>query len=98
MADPAKHPCTVRDGRFVEPCTSLANAFDGTPMGSGRALFLMSMTNLRTLVPTRSFVVLRMGNHLKKGIALNCCPFCGERIDAPFSGSDGDNQGATDHG
>lgn len=75
--------CTVRDKRFVEPCASLRGAFDGHPAGRGRGLFLTTLTNLTTFKPSRSFVVLRMGEHVKKGVVLNCCPFCGERIDAP---------------
>lgn len=96
----AEHvPCAVRDGRFVEPCTSLARSFDGSPMGKGRGLFLFNMVNLNTLTPTRSFVVLRMGEHKEKGVALNVCPFCGERIDAPFCepaalGADASTEGA----
>lgn len=80
--------CTVRDKRFVEPCASLRTAFDGHSHGRGRGLFMLTLTNTATLKPSRSFVVLRMGEHVKKGVALNCCPFCGERIDAPFAADD----------
>ncbi len=55
------YPCKVHDGRFVEPCSSLEGAFDGNGFGRGRALFLYELTNLKTLKPSRSFVVLRMG-------------------------------------
>lgn len=85
MADDTYKTCSVRDGRFVEPCSSLWSTFEGSAFGKGRALFLYIMVNLKTLTPTRSFVVLRMGDHKQKGIAINVCPFCGERIDAPFA-------------
>ena len=80
----SNYPCKVDDGLFVRPCTSLAGAMDGSSAGKGRALFLSQYINLRTGKPSRSFVVLRMGQHIKDGIAVNVCPFCGERIDAPF--------------
>ena len=79
------YPCKVRDGKFVEPCTSLAGAMDGHPFGKGKALCLYEMSDLKSGKPSRSFVVLRMGQHRTKGITLNFCPFCGERIDASFN-------------
>ena len=82
MAKPRR--CKVGDGNFVEPCPNLMDAFDGSSFGRGRALFLQQLTHIPTMKPSRSFVVLRMGKHKEKGIVLNCCPFCGERIDAPL--------------
>ena len=79
------YPCKVRDGKFVDPCTSLEGAMFGSPFGRGNGLFLYDLSNLKTGKPTRSFVVLRTGKNSERGVALNCCPFCGERIDAPFS-------------
>ena len=81
---PKPRKCRVRDGQFVEPCPSLQDVFDGSGFGKGRALFLQQLTHIPTMKPSRSFVVLRMGKHKDKGIVLNCCPFCGERIDAPI--------------
>lgn len=77
--------CSVTDGRFIVPCDTLASVFEGDGFGTGRALFLMELTSFNTLKPSRSFIVLRMGEHKPKGIVLNCCPFCGERIDAPVA-------------
>ena len=85
MTDDPYKKCSVRDGRFVEPCSSLAGAFDGNAWGKGRGLFLQELTDLTTGKPSRSFVVLRMGKHREKGVVLNCCPFCCERIDAPIA-------------
>lgn len=76
--------CGVRDGKFVEPCETLRSVFDGHSFGRGRRLLLQQLTHIPTLKPSRSFVVLHMGEHKEKGIVLNCCPFCGERIDAPL--------------
>lgn len=71
-------PCTVRDGRFVEPCATLASV-------EGRAVSHQHFTNFKTGAPARSFFVLKSGDHQKKGIVLNVCPFCGTRIDAPVN-------------
>ncbi len=72
-------PCSVRDGKFVEPCTTLASVV-------GKSVSHQHFTNFKTGQPARSFFVLKSGEHQKKGIVLNCCPFCGERIDAPVQG------------
>lgn len=80
----SNEPCKVRDGRFIEPCVAMIGAFDGSSAGKGRALFMSQYINIKTGEQSRSFVVLRMGDHIKNGVALNVCPFCGERIDAPF--------------
>lgn len=77
--------CTVDKGRFVVPCSTLETAFEGSAWGKGRGLFLNELTHFPTGTPSRSFVVLRLGQHRERGIVLNCCPFCGERIDAPVS-------------
>lgn len=69
--------CTVRDGRFVVPCAVLADAVGGAVAHA----HYIDMTERK---PSRSFFVLKSGAHKHKGIAMNVCPFCGERIDAPF--------------
>lgn len=79
------YPCKVRDGKFVEPCTSLESAMFGSPFGRGNGLFLYEMSDLKVGKPTRSFVVLRTGKNVERGVALNCCPFCKAEIDAPFN-------------
>lgn len=77
MADDYK-PCRVRDGAFVEPCVTLARAV-------GKAVEHMHYVNFKTGKPSRSFVVLKSGEHRAEGIVMNHCPFCGTRIDAPVS-------------
>jgi hypothetical protein len=56
----------------------------GSPFGRGDGLFLYELSELTIGEPTRSFVVLRTGKYATRGVALNCCPFCKEAIDAPF--------------
>jgi hypothetical protein len=73
---PAK--CTVKDGRFVVPCVPLADAVGGAVDHA----HYIDMTNQK---PSRSFFVLKSGAYKGKGMAMNVCPFCGERIDAPFA-------------
>lgn len=80
--------CAVEDGRFVIPCDTLESVFDGNSWGKGRGLFLNELTHLPTGRRSRSFVLMRMGLHKDNGIVLNCCPFCGERIDAPVLGAE----------
>lgn len=82
---PKRKPCSVKDGRFVVPCEVLRSCFDGSAWGKGRALFLNELTHLPTGKPSRSFVVMRLGEHKDKGVVVNVCPFCGTRIDAPVA-------------
>ena len=69
--------CTVREGKFVVPCAPLADAVGG-------AVAHAHYIDMAGLKPSRSFFVLKSGAHKDKGIAMNVCPFCGERIDEPF--------------
>ena len=77
MSDDYK-PCSVRDGSFVEPCVTLASVV-------GKAVDHMTYIHMPTGKPSRSFFVLKSGEHREKGIVMNCCPFCGTRIDTPVS-------------
>jgi hypothetical protein len=74
--------CTVRDGRFVEPCVSLRKVIDGARVK------LVEYTDFNTMQPSRSFVSIHAGEFKKNGIVLNCCPLCGARIDAPVLNED----------
>lgn len=73
--------CTIRDGRFVVPCVPLADAVGGAVDHA----HYIDIANRR---PSRSYFVLKSGAYKAKGMAMNVCPFCGERIDAPFSDRD----------
>ena len=78
--------CTVREGKFVEPCDTLREAAEvgSPPSGKQRGLYWWQLSNLNTHKPTRSFFAIKTSSH-PKGLALNVCPWCGERIDAPFA-------------
>ena len=72
--------CTVRNEAFVEPCDALAMQCARAIRGGVEHVRLYANGE-----PTRSFIVLG-GNKARdiKPKALNACPFCAERIDAPF--------------
>lgn len=70
--------CTIKDGAFVVPCVPLADAVGG-------AVDHAHYYDMTTRKPSRSFFVIKSGAYKTKGMAINVCPFCGERIDAPFS-------------
>ena len=76
--------CTVREGRFVEPCVSLQSVIDGYGYGKKKGVFHMTLTNMKEMKPSRSYVGIKTNNH-PNGFLFNVCPFCGERIDAPFN-------------
>lgn len=88
-----RNKCSVRDGRFVEPCDTLAKATDNPHGTFGRAkgIVCWNYTNMTTHEPSRTFFGIRT-NEFGKGIAFNCCPFCGERIDQPFNPDEAEPQ------
>ncbi len=71
--------CAVRDGRFVDPCHALSLRCAQGIRGGLEHVRLYANGE-----PTRSFVVLGgVRARQIKPVAINACPFCGERIDAP---------------
>lgn len=84
MAD-RKVKCSVRDGNFIEPCDSLVSATEyGNPRGKQKGIWMWNMWSMDTHKPSRSYFGTKSGDHVQKGLLFNFCPFCGEKIDAPF--------------
>ena len=81
--------CTVRDGRFVEPCVTLASNTDNHIPGFSKAkgIFRRELTNRKTLKPSRTYYGIRSKAH-PNGFLFNVCPFCGEDISAPFTSNE----------
>lgn len=75
--------CSVRAGKFVEPCGLLREAAEkNTPSGKRKGVFAWEMST-REEGPTRTFYGAKSGDHTENGIVFSFCPFCGERIDGP---------------
>ena len=84
----AKLKCTARDGKFVDPCRTLERSCEDTnPGGKRKGVFAWELSNLDG--PTRTMFGVKSGEFIAKGLLFNFCPFCGERIDAPFKDGDG---------
>lgn len=81
--------CTVRDGKFVEPCQTLLDNVDVANAGFSKAKGIARWVSvsMETLDPLRSMIGIRTKAH-PNGILFNHCPFCGEKIDAPFNSGD----------
>lgn len=78
-----KEKCEVRDGKFVEPCRMLHEAGEaGNPRGKQKGIYAWEYRDRQG--PTRTMFGAKSGEHVEKGLLFNFCPFCGERIDAPF--------------
>lgn len=77
--------CTIRDGRFVEPCETLneMTEYGNPPKGKQRGLYSWRYTNTETGKPSRYFFGIKSTSR-PNGMAFNFCPWCGERIDAPL--------------
>lgn len=76
--------CTVKDGRFVDACEDLKAATDYRGLENRKGICVWEYTNTKTRQPSRTFYGIKTKQH-PKGLAFNMCPFCGERIDAPFN-------------
>lgn len=61
----------VTKGPRIAICEALSEALDG------KVVKQVQLTNVRTGEPTRQLIVLHTGEHRKKGIVMNHCPFCG---------------------
>lgn len=79
-----KMKCTVRDGNHVEPCVTLAESSEGgNPQPRKRGIFPWVYYSPGVAEPVRTFFGCVSTTH-PKGFAFNFCPFCGEKINAPF--------------
>lgn len=73
-----KWPCEVTGAGFVSPCYALDGASQPhAPRGSG--VFVAELMD-KNWKRTRDLYSLRSGDHRKKGIAMNFCPFCGTQL------------------
>ena len=81
-----KTKCSVRDGLFVEPCKTLADAVDNNMPGFSEAkgIFRQELTNRTTKAPSRVMFGIKSKAY-PIGLLFNYCPWCGEKIDAPFN-------------
>lgn len=86
MAEDRKTECTVRDGKFVEPCHMLDEFIVAHAAYAvrGSGLFHQVLHNLTTREQSRSMVGYKTPQH-KRGMLINFCPWCGKQIDAPFA-------------
>lgn len=81
--------CTVREMKFVVPCETLEKAIDNNvgSFSKVKGVTQWNFTNMKTGNPSRLMIGLRSKNY-PKGMFFNFCPFCGEKIDAPFTETD----------
>jgi hypothetical protein len=75
------YPCLV-ENRFVRPCTSLTRALDKACPESSRAkgMYVQHILDMTTGEYSMSFVKMKLGEFLKRGVVVNVCPFCGVNI------------------
>lgn len=85
MADKLK--CTVRDGKFVEPCDALREVTEYShPRKKQKGIFAYRYSTPER-GPTRTMFGAQSGDRVQSGLLFNFCPYCGEKIDQPFSES-----------
>lgn len=84
MTSVRRSPCVVRDGAFVEPCSSLSAVVTASQGDKRNGVLQFAYVNMRDLKPSRSFYGIRTPG-FPQGVAFNHCPFCGADISAPFA-------------
>lgn len=94
-----KEKCEViKGGRVVEPCKALSDACEfGNPRGKQKGLWAWTYHKISRPTgegPSRQFFGVKSGEFVEKGVAFRFCPFCGERIDAPFMTPNAEVSGA----
>jgi hypothetical protein len=74
-------PCKIGpDG--VKPCWALNETLQ-EPGGRGtraQGITLNTMIDMKTMAFNRNLIVLKSGQHSKKGLVMNLCPFCGGEL------------------
>lgn len=82
--------CRVsEDGKHIYPCKTLYESSEyGNPRGKQKGVFHWEYHTIESNGPVRGFYGVKSGEFVSKGMAFNYCPFCGEKIDAPFSTPD----------
>jgi len=83
--------CEV-DGRYVRFCGTMSDCLEGTN-GHRKGVTSLHTMNFKTREEGVRGAILKSGDHLKKGIMMNFCPFCGVEIiralDKDRKGGDG---------
>lgn len=86
----SREKCEVREGRFIDPCDTLAKATDinQPSFSKSKGLFRAELFDRVKMEQSRSYHGVRTKAFDKGGILFNYCPFCGVQIDAPFTSED----------
>jgi len=79
--------CAV-DGMVVVPCKALEDSAMGTnPEDGMEGIWRWERASITTPDLLMALYGAQSGMFIEHGIMFNFCPFCGERIDAPFTGN-----------
>ncbi len=80
--------CSVSaDGQHVTPCKLLTAIYEENSSPRKKGIIRYQLHNVIAIKPTRTFFIARLGDYKSNGLCLNFCPFCGEKIDSPFTES-----------
>ena len=72
--------CTL-EGKVVNPCSALAEVTDCNPRSSGKGVCEWNGVDIETNKTIRRMYGVKGGEHKKKGLAFNFCPFCGTNLE-----------------
>jgi hypothetical protein len=81
MSKKKNWPCSIEAGR-VKQCWALDEVLQ-MPGGRGtrhQGVEIQTMLNMDSFEFSRNLIVLKSGQHGKKGLVMNLCPFCGGEL------------------
>lgn len=68
--------CSIKNGK-VTPCAGLSSVLQYGGRGTRyQGVEMQSFVNMKTMKFTRNLVILKSGEHGKRGVVMNFCPFC----------------------
>lgn len=89
MTDARVLQCSISDdGKHVNPCSMLEDCVTDYGNRKVKGVVVWRFETLNDAKPSRTFYGVKSGAHTARGAAFNFCPFCGEKISAPFDGGE----------
>lgn len=71
--------CKATNNLLDALCVGMSESLNA-PYTKQKGLVIQELVNSKTLEPSADMIVLRSGDHNKKGMTINHCPFCGVEI------------------
>ncbi len=73
--------CKAQSGGYAKHlCPAMGRVVESQPRSNAKGLFMATIVSMTTGESKGTRVILKQGEHLKNGVVLNYCPFCGNAL------------------